>query len=126
MQNVKSQKVFFFASNKAEITLTKTKERKNSRQLRVRKKEGEEKKQCQVALLVVLFWPGEVYLAVTFSKNTATHLTNINRTEFEVVKKADQIILLTWYIASSAGTIPLCLRMLFTRNIVNKSFKPHH
>ena len=56
-------------------------------------------------------------MAVTFSKKTATHLTNINRTEFEVVKKADQIILLTWYIASSAGTIPLCLRMLFTRNI---------
>ena len=76
---------------------------------------------------MVLFWPEEVYLAVTFSKKkTATHLTNINKTELEVVKKADQIILLTWYVASSDGTIPLCLRMLFTRNIVtyvNKSYK---
>ena len=43
----KSQMAFFFASNKAEITLTKTKERKNSRQLRVRKKKGREEKKAK-------------------------------------------------------------------------------
>ena len=72
---------------------------------------------------------GGLFGGDVFKKQLPTDLTSINRTEFEVVKKADQIILLTWYVASSDGTIPLCLRMLFTRNIVTyvkKSFKRHH
>ena len=42
----KTPKSFFFRVNMAEITLTKIKERKNSRQLRVRKKKGREEKKA--------------------------------------------------------------------------------
>ena len=45
-ESKKPKGISFFASNKAEITLTKTKERKNSRQLRVRKKKGREEKKA--------------------------------------------------------------------------------
>ena len=95
----------------------------------MRKKKGREEKKAMpgCSLSGFILAGGGLFGGNVFKKKkTATHLTNINKTELEVVKKADQIILLTWYVASSDGTIPLCLRMLFTRNIVtyvNKSYK---
>ena len=65
-----------------------------------------------LSLYIGFYFGGDV-----FKKKPRTDLTSITeQTEFEVVKKADEVILLTWYVASSDGTIPLCLRMLFARN----------